>query len=1487
MNGSRFGFVRFLEVKDKKELERKLDQIWIENRKLWVNSPRYDEAQKETRVQENKHHPEPQIQRRSYVEMVRGQQAKRQNEEGINQLNEIQTEGHRQRRSRSRAGKQSNNGRQEKFYMERYFSCRIRAIGGKMVLLDGDDKEEVKALVEMASEWLGRWFEEFTKEEFTNSFFSLKQDFMPTFQSESKDYESWSLGSENEGFNFENIAEMKQEKERSDEAEKEDDDVAHSKKKFSEKGRLHSDQGEEMTIEVVVDSLDHVQNLNCGKTKAAGEQRKQQSVSSEKTASPGEVERSNLGQKKKLYRRLNRRPNSQGASPSIVESTNMGLGHKKLNPSLFFDKEMEDSRIGEVDLAKDKKVEGKLKWKHPESAEEQRREDVLVRPDLESDEEQRQEGDQVRRGFEHVEEFSQEEYWYREEVEDDEEQRREGDSNRSALKRDEQQRQEGIRIRKGLEHAKEHSQEGDGKQRQNRKLRQVVGTQQKRRKKISLCSSVYQREEAAEERKQRLNGHRRKIRKSTREKQMPEFLRSPEGEVADISIGDSGIQNCNRVLKKQLQNQLAKEIWQLAKQLGATADNDDVILEKIEEMECRDRQAKEVKMNREVDNAQKKGKGKVREREGCRSLTTEMREFDSFIQDAGLVDLPLVGKKYTKYSSNSQCMSRLDRFLLSDEWLAKWGDVKQWGLERSVSDHCPILLKNERVDWGPKPFKFFDAWLKQPKCMEVIRKAWNSIAPKGWKGFRLKEKLKRAKNALKEWSGNYMADIDCKIKEAERVIAAVDEKGEDGTLTTEDIEIRKGGFIKLWRNLRIKESMWQQKTRKMWLKEGDANTKFFHSCVKGRWRRNEINSIQINNKQLGGVDEIREEVASYFQGLFTEERWQRPRLDGINFNQLSQTNNESLTAVFSEEEIKNAVWDCDSTKSPGLDGFNFRFIKAMWEDIKQDITSFAQEFHKNGKLVKGSNASFIVLIPKVENPQRIEEYRPISLIGVMYKIIAKLLGNRLRKVLDKVIEEQQMVFIGGRQLMDSVVIANEVIDEAKRKKTKSILFKVDFEKAYDKVSWDYIEYMFGRMGFPVKWRKWIRERLQSSMISILLNGSPTREFQVSKGIRQGDPLSPFLFLIVTEGLNALVKSAVVKELYKGVKIGNGSVMVSHLQYADDTIFFGEATEENITAIKCIMRTFELVSGLKINYGKSKLRGVGIEDSWKRKMAYRLCCKEGELLFKYLGILIGGNHRKLAMRQPLVDTFKKKLASWRGRHLSFRGRITLINSVLSSLPVFMMSAYQIPKGILYSLNKIRRGFLWGGGEELKKANWVKWERVCNQKKYGGLGVRDLRKFNLALMGKWWGRLANIDKALWKSVMEGKYGLNGGHWLDWVRDGRNIGSLWWRDIRNLNVGDGAIGGWLSSGFRMKIGEGKDGSFWWDEWCGEVCLANKFLRLYLLSTGKDSKCHQMGQNINGTWKWILEWRRTLFEWEEEDAKELKRMIENVTITPSQPDK
>ncbi|GKV27594.1 hypothetical protein SLEP1_g36753 [Rubroshorea leprosula] len=245
-----------------------------------------------------------------------------------------------------------------------------------------------------------------------------------------------------------------------------------------------------------------------------------------------------------------------------------------------------------------------------------------------------------------------------------------------------------------------------------------------------------------------------------------------------------------------------------------------------------------------------------------------------------------------------------------------------------------------------------------------------------------------------------------------------------------------------------------------------------------------------------------------------------------------------------------------------------------------------------------------------------------------------------------------------------------------------------------------------------------------------------------------------------------------------------------------------------------------------------------------------------------------------MWQPLLESFKKKLSSWKGRQLSLGGRITLINSVLSSLLVFLMSVYRLPKGTLKAIDKIRKSFLWGGEGERKRINWVNWKKVCLPKEAGGLGVRDLGNFNRSLMGKWWGRLAVKEEGLWRRVIASKYSEGGGHWMDWVRNGVGACSSWWRDVRGINKEEGETSGWLTEGFRLKLGEGKDASFWWDEWCGEICLANKFPRLYLLSAGKEKDCSQMGTMCNGTWKWNPTWRRKLLEREEEAVTELTRI-------------
>jgi hypothetical protein len=228
---------------------------------------------------------------------------------------------------------------------------------------------------------------------------------------------------------------------------------------------------------------------------------------------------------------------------------------------------------------------------------------------------------------------------------------------------------------------------------------------------------------------------------------------------------------------------------------------------------------------------------------------------------------------------------------------------------------------------------------------------------------------------------------------------------------------------------------------------------------------------------------------------------------------------------------------------------------------------FMVEFHRNGKLTKGINSTFIALIPKVDNPQSLNEFRPISLVGSLYKILAKVLANRLRMVLGSVISDSQSAFIKGRQILDGILVANEIVDEARKCKKELLLFKVDFEKAYDSIDWNYLDEVMIKMGFPTLWRKWIKECVGTATASVLVNGSPTDEFSLERGLRQGDPLSPFLFLLAAEGFNILMESMSVNNLFTGYKVGRSDpVTVSHLQFADDTLILGEKSWANIRAM---------------------------------------------------------------------------------------------------------------------------------------------------------------------------------------------------------------------------------------------------------------------------------------------------------------------------------
>lgn len=553
------------------------------------------------------------------------------------------------------------------------------------------------------------------------------------------------------------------------------------------------------------------------------------------------------------------------------------------------------------------------------------------------------------------------------------------------------------------------------------------------------------------------------------------------------------------------------------------------------------------------------------------------------------------------------------------------------------------------------------------------------------------------------------------------------------------------------------------KSRFKWIKEGDENSRFFHSIVNWRRKMNSVRGLHIQGSWVEDTTVVKNEIKRFFEKRFMEEENQcKISFEGLDFNTLNELQAAKLVEIFFEEEIKEAVWDCEGNKCPGPDGYNFSFIKACWGSLKEDVCRMMREFHANGVIPRGGNASFIVLIPKVENSQQLNHYRPISLVGCCYKILAKLLSKRLKVVLPCLIDEGQLAFLGGRNILDSVLVANETVDEVKKRKKSCLIFKADFEKAYDSVRWKFLYEILGIMKFLARWIRWIKKCVETPMIFVLVNGSPTGEFKMRKGLRQGDPLAPFLFLVVAEGLAALMRSAVAKRRFEGTKVGASNLSVSCLQFADDTVFFGEASIQNILTIKSILRCFEVASELRVNFSKSSLTGVGVDRRLIQMFADTLNCKLMAIPFLYLGLPVGANPRSLATWQPVIDKVKKRLSTWHQQQLSFGGRVCLIKSVLTAIPLYYLSMFRAPSKVITMLNSIQRNFLWGAKGDERKVAWVKWKECCNLKAKGGLGIKNIEKFNKALVGKWMWRVLNEKDELWVKLLEAKYG-RGEEWF----------------------------------------------------------------------------------------------------------------------------
>ena len=276
--------------------------------------------------------------------------------------------------------------------------------------------------------------------------------------------------------------------------------------------------------------------------------------------------------------------------------------------------------------------------------------------------------------------------------------------------------------------------------------------------------------------------------------------------------------------------------------------------------------------------------------------------------------------------------------------------------------------------------------------------------------------------------------------------------------------------------------------------------------------------------------------------------------------------------------------------------------------------------------------------------------------------------------------------------------------------------------------------------------------------SVMVNGVPAGFFSNSKGLRQGDPLSPYLFVLGMEVLSTLIRRAVDGGFLSGCRLqGRGGVemSVSHLLFAGDTIIFCEARKEQLTALSWILAWFEASSDLRINLAKSVLIPVG-EVEEIEELAVELGCRVGSLPIVYLRLPFGAHHKAISIWDGVEEKIRRRLAQWKREYISKGEHITLIKSTLASMPIYLMSLFRMPKIVAKRLEKLQRDFLWGGGSFERKVHLINWEVVCTQKEKGGLGIRKIDPLNKALLGKWIWIFAYEKDNLWKRVIGVKYG-----------------------------------------------------------------------------------------------------------------------------------
>ncbi|KAL6143754.1 hypothetical protein ACLB2K_054449 [Fragaria x ananassa] len=662
---------------------------------------------------------------------------------------------------------------------------------------------------------------------------------------------------------------------------------------------------------------------------------------------------------------------------------------------------------------------------------------------------------------------------------------------------------------------------------------------------------------------------------------------------------------------------------------------------------------------------------------GAPRRLAQMQAFRETLMDCALLDMGYSGSPFTW--ADHQTKERLDRSLWSVGLRNLFPRSSTTHLHPSTSDHSPLLVE---ICVNPSPsmrkkriFRFEQFWATHPECEDVIKGSWGRIVSGNLVNQAI-GKIKHTCSALNAWQKpTFMfkqAEMRAVRSRLDELMAALF----DPTHHAEKQALNK----KFQELLTAEETIWIQRSKALWLKDGDRNTAYFHHRASNRKQRNSLKGLcNVAGERVTDRKDIESVVTSYYSSLFSTDGVNPMALNLILDSvqaRVTPAQNHELLSPYMDCEVKAALFQMHPSKAPGPDGMSPFFFQKYWHVVGPDVCTAVKSFLSSGALPAELNFTHKTLISKVSDPKSMAERWHTFCMHT----------NR--------------------------TAANDHFS-----------LKLDISKAYDRLEWEYIRRILLKLGFAIEWVNLIMTTLNTVSYSFMVNGEVCGFLKPKRGIRQGDPLSPYLFILCGEGLSSLIQQFVRNQWITGMQIAPTAPTLHHLLFADDSLFFSKATEEECQQYQNILYTYEIASGQRVNLQKSCVafsRHMNMDK--QLELAEILGVERVEKHDRYLGLPTHVGRKQTASFNYLKKKLTKKVVSWRAKLLSGAGKEILIKAVAQTVPMYVMNCYLLPIGFCDDLHQLCAGLWWGDTEEKNKIHWRSWERLCVPKHEAELGSR---------------------------------------------------------------------------------------------------------------------------------------------------------------------